>query len=330
MAGFHMSSQRSDITSEGHRTIVDEQLIDYSDNKRKRRSESPLSTTAGPFTDSHGRCCLHVGNLPYDVTKHDLHKLFSRYNISDARIPVRHRNDRTRGSGFVDMTSLRDAQNAISSLSGVMFLGREVNVMMARSMFSTAAVRDARDDEPPEKKIKRGSDWERDTKKSTFQGLKYEEPASCVSPPPRKPSTSSTGSPIIELLALEFAQMWVEEYAGTDVGRAKKTESLAGLLLQLDIPESKLHEHISRTLMARAASRKHDTAVPEDRSVRSESTAVKLENHKWKEIQGVLHARAHPSDGEGDAPTRSSRRRARRDSQKTRSFGSVAWTDGRV
>lgn len=260
MADFHLKygSQRVDISAEGQRIVVNEQLIDYSDDKRKHRSESSVSTAATTFFAENDDYCLHVGNLPYDTTEHDLRKLFSGYNISDARIPARRRNDRTRSCGFVDMTSLRDAQNAIKSLSGVIFLGREVTVMMSRSSFSTAAVREEHDEEPPEKKLKRGSDWGRDVKNSMSQGLKYKERSSFASPQPLEPVTLSTEPTSVKALALEFAQLWLDEYAGPDTGPTKRTESLAGLLLELDVPDSKLHEHISRTFMARAASQKKE------------------------------------------------------------------------
>jgi hypothetical protein len=334
-SGSRHGSQRLDITTYGRRLVVkeQEQLIDYSEDKRKRRKSSP--SPPAPDTPAFVKYCLHVGSLPYDVTEHDLRKLFSGYNIADARVPTRHRDDRSRGCGFVDMNSLRDAQNAISSLSGVDFLGRVVTVMMSRSNFWTAAVREDHDDEPPEKRVKRGSAWEMDLKNATSQDSMYNDLDNQAPPGPPKLSLSYTlkynksndlASPPPSILALELARMWTDEYSGPDISQANRSECLARLLLQLDVPESKLHEHISRTLMARAASQKQETSMPAGDS--TEKMAAKLERHQWKKIEDDIHARVHPSSGERAPEISSSRRKSQGESHK-RSFGSVEWTDGR-
>jgi hypothetical protein len=163
------------------------------------------------------------------------------------------------------------------------------------------------------------------------QGLKYKERARFASPQPLEPATPSTEPTSVEALALEFAQLWVDEYAGPDTGRKKRTESLAGLLLELDIPDSKLHEYISRTFMARAASKKKEMVeVSKDRPATSSNMAAKLEQYHWKELKDNVHAQPHLSFGGRDVAACPSRRQAREEPQKTRRFGSVAWTDGRA
>ena len=46
----------------------------------------------------------------------------------------------------------------------------------------------------------------------------------------------------MDLLALDFAELWVKEYASAASGERQRIECLAGLLLEPDVSESSLQD----------------------------------------------------------------------------------------
>lgn len=78
---------------------------------------------------------LYVKNLAYAVTEDDLTRHFSSTGVVRYAKVLRDREtDRSRGSGFVEMATEQEAQNAISLLSGKELLGRSIFVEEARPM----------------------------------------------------------------------------------------------------------------------------------------------------------------------------------------------------
>jgi RNA recognition motif-containing protein len=76
---------------------------------------------------------LYVSNLSYQATDADLKKLFEPFGIvSSARIVSDRDTGRSRGFGFVELTSDEDAQKAISALNNKMLEGRAIGVSVAR------------------------------------------------------------------------------------------------------------------------------------------------------------------------------------------------------
>lgn len=118
------------------------------------------------------------------------------------------------------------------------------------------------------KNRKRDDSSPRDDRSSASASLGCTEDKQTSSIQPLELAVLSTNPTAAELLALDFAQLWVREYAGSEPDKDQRTECLAGLLLQLDVPEAKLHEHLSRTLRARAASRKKEVYDLENRPTR--------------------------------------------------------------
>jgi RNA recognition motif-containing protein len=80
---------------------------------------------------------LFVGNLSFDTTSAQLESLFSEVGPCDSASVVTDRNTgRSRGFGFVEMSSAADAQKAISALNGRELQGRTLNVSEAKERSS--------------------------------------------------------------------------------------------------------------------------------------------------------------------------------------------------
>ena len=74
---------------------------------------------------------LYVGNLPFTTTEEDLTTAFSAYGtVTRAQIVIDRMTNRSRGFGFVEMTS--GGSEAIEALNGSEFHGRRLTVNEAR------------------------------------------------------------------------------------------------------------------------------------------------------------------------------------------------------
>jgi RNA recognition motif-containing protein len=76
---------------------------------------------------------LYVSNLGFNVSDNDLRKLFEGYGqVSSAKIITDRESGRSRGFGFVEMDSEKDANTAISKLNGKEMDGRALSVSVAK------------------------------------------------------------------------------------------------------------------------------------------------------------------------------------------------------
>lgn len=76
---------------------------------------------------------IFVGNLSYQTTQEDLQATFSQFgNVERVNIVTDRDSGQPRGFAFVEMTELKDGQNAISQLNGAELHGRALNVNEAR------------------------------------------------------------------------------------------------------------------------------------------------------------------------------------------------------
>ncbi len=76
---------------------------------------------------------LYVGNLGYDVTDSDLQQLFSGHGTVDSATVINDRDTgRSKGFGFVEMSSDEEAKAAISALDGQEHSGRAIKVNEAK------------------------------------------------------------------------------------------------------------------------------------------------------------------------------------------------------
>ncbi len=77
---------------------------------------------------------LYVGNIPFEATEGDIQHLFSEAGVNaDSITLVRDRfSGQPRGFGFVEINNDAQAQQAIDSLNGKSFMGRNLTVNEAR------------------------------------------------------------------------------------------------------------------------------------------------------------------------------------------------------
>jgi len=76
---------------------------------------------------------LYVGNLSFRVSSDDLHAHFSQIgSVESANVVQDRETGRSRGFGFVEMTSDEDANKAIAEYNGAEYDGRAMVVNEAR------------------------------------------------------------------------------------------------------------------------------------------------------------------------------------------------------
>lgn len=81
---------------------------------------------------------LYVGNLPYTVTDSDLHRIFSAHGTVESAQVINDRDSgRSKGFGFVEMSSNEEAQAAIAALNGQQQDGRALTVNEAKPKTSS-------------------------------------------------------------------------------------------------------------------------------------------------------------------------------------------------
>lgn len=78
---------------------------------------------------------LFVGNLAWEVTGDDLRSLFAGAGtVSDAVVISDKMSGRSRGFGFVEMSSEEEAKKAVEMFNGTDLKGRNINVNEARPL----------------------------------------------------------------------------------------------------------------------------------------------------------------------------------------------------
>jgi RNA recognition motif-containing protein len=76
---------------------------------------------------------LYVGNLSYNVTEERLQQHFAQHgSVVSARIITDEFSGRSKGFGFVEMSSDQEAEKATNALNGTDFEGRNIVVSEAR------------------------------------------------------------------------------------------------------------------------------------------------------------------------------------------------------
>lgn len=76
---------------------------------------------------------LYVGNLAFSATEDSIHELFSQQGTVDScQLIIDRETGRSKGFGFVEMSTEEDAKKAISNLDGREVEGRALKVNEAR------------------------------------------------------------------------------------------------------------------------------------------------------------------------------------------------------
>jgi len=78
---------------------------------------------------------LYVGGLPYSTTEATLKEMFSAAgSVESATVIIDRMTNRSKGFGFVEMSSDEEAQKAIEMFNGKDMEGRNITVNEARPM----------------------------------------------------------------------------------------------------------------------------------------------------------------------------------------------------
>ncbi|WP_374670634.1 RNA recognition motif domain-containing protein [Acidovorax temperans] len=78
---------------------------------------------------------LYIGNLSYSVRDDDLHQQFSPFGqVRSAKVMMERDTGRSKGFGFVEMSSGSEAEAAIQAMHGKNMGGRDLTVNIARPM----------------------------------------------------------------------------------------------------------------------------------------------------------------------------------------------------
>ncbi len=76
---------------------------------------------------------LYVGNLPYSISSTDLEQMFAPHGtVESAQVIMDRDSGRSKGFGFVEMSSDAEAQTAIAALNGKDHEGRALTVNEAK------------------------------------------------------------------------------------------------------------------------------------------------------------------------------------------------------
>lgn len=76
---------------------------------------------------------LYVGNLSFDTSNQDLNELFAAHGtVESSNIIEDRETGRSRGFGFVEMSSKSEGEEAIANLNGKEVNGRELKVNEAK------------------------------------------------------------------------------------------------------------------------------------------------------------------------------------------------------
>lgn len=76
---------------------------------------------------------LYVGGLAYSVTDTQLQQLFASYGkVESANVITDRETDRSRGFGFVEMSTQEEAEKAIAGLNGTQHEGRTLKVNISK------------------------------------------------------------------------------------------------------------------------------------------------------------------------------------------------------
>ena len=76
---------------------------------------------------------LYVGGLSYSVTDEQLRQIFAgQGTVESAKVITDRDTNRSRGFGFVEMSTQEEAEKAIAALNGTQMDGRNITVNIAK------------------------------------------------------------------------------------------------------------------------------------------------------------------------------------------------------
>jgi RNA recognition motif-containing protein len=82
---------------------------------------------------------LYVGNLPYTFSDNDMQRTFGEFgSVNSAKVIMDRDSGRSKGFGFVEMSTAAEASAAVQALHGQDLGGRDMVVNIAKPMEARA------------------------------------------------------------------------------------------------------------------------------------------------------------------------------------------------
>jgi len=101
---------------------------------QNRAAERPPRTERKPETVEVTSTKLYIGNLSYETTESDLFELFNGVGgVTNAEIVSHQGTEKSKGFGFVTMTTIDEARRAVTELHDKPFMGRKLVVSGAKT-----------------------------------------------------------------------------------------------------------------------------------------------------------------------------------------------------
>lgn len=77
-------------------------------------------------------CSIYVGNLPYSASSESLEEIFGAYgSVVSAKVITDRETQRSKGFGFVEMSTAEEADKAVKELENAEVDGRKIRVNLA-------------------------------------------------------------------------------------------------------------------------------------------------------------------------------------------------------
>jgi RNA recognition motif-containing protein len=88
---------------------------------------------------------VYVGNLSFDATESDLQELFSGVGaVQNVEIVANRETHRSKGFGFVQLSTVEEAKRAVSELHDKEYMGRKMVVSGAKAVAESRSERSER------------------------------------------------------------------------------------------------------------------------------------------------------------------------------------------
>ncbi|XP_058787423.1 28 kDa ribonucleoprotein, chloroplastic-like [Vicia villosa] len=152
---FHKTNRATPLfaAQEGDTLTTDEEgavetdgVLDWGEPETAENETGEEDSVGGDFAEPPEDAKLFVGNLPYDVDSEKLAMLFeSAGTVEIAEVIYNRETDRSRGFGFVTMSTVEEAEAGVEKFSGYDYNGRALTVNKA----SPRGTRPEREDRPP-------------------------------------------------------------------------------------------------------------------------------------------------------------------------------------
>ena len=104
----------------------------YKGGNGNGRSENPVERKTEHVEVTTPK--LYIGNLSFSATESDLEELFNGVGIvRNAEVATHKENDKSKGFGFVTMSTVDEAKRAVTELHNKAFMGRKLVVSGAKA-----------------------------------------------------------------------------------------------------------------------------------------------------------------------------------------------------